>query len=67
MPDHASRRTVTTFGRPTEPLPFDENDEDADLRVRPDETTQDKTARHAGRVDIVRELIDGMTGDHKRT
>src|SRR5436190_16988434 len=31
----------TTFGRPTEPLPFDENDEDADLRVGPDETTAD--------------------------
>jgi uncharacterized damage-inducible protein DinB len=31
----------TTFGRETEPLPFDENDEDADLRVDPDETTED--------------------------
>jgi len=30
-----------TFGRPTEPLPFDEDDEDADLRVEPHETTQD--------------------------
>src|SRR6266568_3831153 len=101
----------TTFSRPTERLPFDENDEDADLRVRSDETTQDvlefyararasadqtiaelnledtgtawfgdavslrwvlihmieETARHAGHVDIVRELIDGMTGDHNRT
>ncbi len=101
----------TTFGRPIEPLPFDENDEDADLRVRTDETTQDilafyararatadqtiaelnlddtgtawfgdavslrwvlihmveETARHAGHVDILRELIDGMTGDHNRT
>ncbi|HEX6167138.1 MAG TPA: DinB family protein [Acidimicrobiales bacterium] len=96
------------FGRPTEPLPFDEDDEDADLRVAPGETTADvlafyeraraaadqviadldlddtgtawfgdtvsmrwvllhmveETARHAGHVDIVRELIDGMTGDH---
>ncbi len=101
----------TTFGRPTEPLPFDENDHDADLHVRPNETTPDilafyararaasdqaiaelnledtgtawfgdavslrwvlihmveETARHAGHVDIVRELIDGMTGDHQRT
>src|SRR5260370_28664588 len=101
----------TTFGRPIEPLPFDENEEDADMRVRPDETTQDilafyararaapdqtiaelnlddtgtawfgdavslrcvlihmveETARHAGHADIVRELIDGMTGDHNRT
>src|SRR5258708_36572790 len=99
-----------TFGRPIEPLPFDENHPDADLRVRADETTQDirafysraraaadqvidsldledtgtawfgdavslrwvlshmieETARHAGHVDIVRELIDGMTGDHRR-
>jgi uncharacterized damage-inducible protein DinB len=98
-----------TFGRATEPLPFDEDDENADLRVGPEETTQDvlafygraraaadqviaeldledtgtawfgetvslrwvlihmieETARHAGHVDIVRELIDGMTGDHR--
>ncbi len=98
-----------TFGVPTEPLPFDQDDENADLRVRPDETTQDvlafyararaaadqviaaydlddlgsawfgesvsmrwvlihmveETARHAGHMDIVRELIDGMTGDHR--
>jgi len=26
----------------------------------------EETARHAGHVDIVRELIDGMTGDHRR-
>jgi uncharacterized damage-inducible protein DinB len=98
-----------TFGRPVEPLPFDEDDPEADLRVRPDEATEDvlafyararaaadqaidevgleetgtawfgdavsmrwvlihmveETARHAGHVDIVRELIDGMTGDHR--
>ncbi|MGH2554929.1 MAG: DinB family protein [Actinomycetota bacterium] len=100
-----------TFGRETEPLPFDEQDENADLRVEPDETTDDirafygrarasadqviadvdlddtgtawfgdavsmrwvlihmieETARHAGHMDIVRELIDGATGDHKRS
>jgi hypothetical protein len=98
-----------TFGRETEPLPFDDQDPDADLRVGPDETTGDvlafyararaaadraiaevdlddagtawfgdavsmrwvlihmleETARHAGHVDIVRELIDGTTGDHR--
>jgi hypothetical protein len=98
-----------TFGRQTEPLPFDEEDPDADLRARPEETTEEilafygraraaadrvieeleldalgtawfgdavslrwvlihlveETARHAGHVDIVRELIDGMTGDHR--
>jgi uncharacterized damage-inducible protein DinB len=98
-----------TFGRPTEPLPFDEDDENADLRVEQDESTADilafyeraraaadqvideldvddegtawfgdavslrwvlihmieETARHAGHVDVVRELIDGTTGDHR--
>lgn len=31
----------STFGRPTEPLPFDDDDENADLRVRADETTEE--------------------------
>jgi hypothetical protein len=100
-----------TFGRATEPLPFDEQDENADLRVNPGESTEDvlafyrraraaadeviteldldtlgtawhgpavslrwvlvhmieETARHAGHLDIVRELIDGATGDHARS
>ena len=100
----------TTFGRETEPLPFDPDDADADLRVNPDETTADivefyrrartaadaaideldlndvgtawfgdpvslrwvlihmieETARHAGHLDILRELIDGATGDFPR-
>lgn len=30
-----------TFGREAEPLPFDEDDQDADFRVDPDETTED--------------------------
>lgn len=98
-----------TFGRQTEPLPYDEDDPDSDMRARPDETTEDilafygraraaadkaiaeldvedtgtawfgeavtmrwvlihmieETARHAGHVDILRELIDGMAGDHR--
>jgi hypothetical protein len=98
-----------TFGRAVEPPPFDPDDPDSDLRVRPDESTEDvlayygrartaadqaieelelestgtawfgetvslrwvlihmveETARHAGHVDILRELIDGMTGDHR--
>ncbi|MEP7179355.1 MAG: DinB family protein [Pseudonocardiales bacterium] len=98
-----------TFGRETEPLPFDDDDENADLRVELNESTADilafyeraraaadqvideldvedegtawfgdtvtmrwvlihmieETARHAGHADIVRELIDGMTGDHR--
>ena len=100
----------TTFGRETEALPCDEDDEDADLRVDLGESTEDivafyrraraaadvvigelalddtgtawsgetvslrwvmihmieETARHAGHLDIVRELIDGVTGDHPR-
>ncbi|HEX7148372.1 MAG TPA: DinB family protein [Actinomycetota bacterium] len=98
-----------TFGREVEPLPFDEDDPDADLRIEPEETTEEilafygraraaadqaiaelevedtgtawfgeavtmrwvlihmieETARHAGHVDILRELIDGMAGDHR--
>jgi uncharacterized damage-inducible protein DinB len=98
------------FGFTTEPLPFAEDDPDADLRVAPDETTAEivafyrraraaadtaiaatdldtlgtswwgeavsmrwvlihmleEVARHAGHIDILRELIDGMTGDHDR-
>ena len=99
-----------TFGYEVEALPFDENDENADLRVEPHETTADiiafyqraraaadksiaehgiedtgtawwgevvsmrwvlihmveEVARHAGHMDILRELIDGSTGDHNR-
>ncbi|MEO3856706.1 DinB family protein [Acrocarpospora sp. B8E8] len=98
-----------TFGRETEPLPFVDDDPDADLRVEPGESTAEilafyararaasdrvideldvedlgkawsgqtvslrwvlihmieETARHAGHIDIVRELIDGVTGDHQ--
>lgn len=97
-----------TFGRETEPLPFVDDDPEADLRVEAGESTADilafyeraraasdtvigeldlddtgttsrgdepslrwvlihmveETCRHAGHVDIVRELIDGMAGDH---
>jgi uncharacterized damage-inducible protein DinB len=99
-----------TFRRETEPLPFAEDDPNADLRVEPHETTADivafygraraaadraideldvedvgtswsgatvsmrwvlihmieETARHVGHMDIVRELLDGATGDHLR-
>lgn len=99
-----------TFGRDTEPLPFDPEDPEADLRVGPQESTADivafygraraaadqvidelsvddlgtawfgdtvslrwvlvhmveETARHAGHMDIVREGLDGVTGDHLR-
>lgn len=95
-----------TFDQETEPLPFSDNDPEADLRVEAGESTQDiiafyqrarlaangviarleledtgtawwrgevslrwvlihmieETARHAGHLDILRELIDGATG-----
>lgn len=98
-----------TFGREVEPMTFDENDPEADLRIEPGETTADvlafyararaasdriieevgieelgtawygetvtlrwvlihmieETARHAGHIDILRELIDGVVGDHR--
>lgn len=34
----------STFGRQTEPLPFDDDDENADLRVEPHEATEDVLA-----------------------
>ncbi len=99
-----------TFGRPHEPLPFDEDDEDADLAVAAEESCDEviafygrarvaanaavaeievdatgtawfgeevsmrwvmihmleELARHAGHMDVMREMIDGMTGDHDR-
>ena len=99
-----------TFGRPSDAIPFDEADPDADMRAEPHETAQgivdyygraraaadrvidelevealgtawygdtvsmrwvlihmiEETARHAGHFDILRELIDGATGDHPR-
>jgi uncharacterized damage-inducible protein DinB len=98
-----------TFGRETEPLPFRDDDPDADLRAEPHESADDivafyrracaaadevieatdlddlgtawfgdqvsmrwvlihlveETARHAGHLDIARELVDGATGDHR--
>ena len=100
----------TTFGRSTEPLPLDENDPEADLRIEPDEHTDDvqafyeracaaadavldelpldatgtawfgetvsmrwvlihmveEVARHAGHIDVMREQLDGLVGDHDR-
>jgi uncharacterized damage-inducible protein DinB len=99
-----------TFGVETEPLPFDDDDEEADLRLEDDESAADilafygrarvaadqviaehdldfvgkswsgqavslrwvlvhmieETARHAGHIDILRELTDGVIGDHDR-
>jgi uncharacterized damage-inducible protein DinB len=100
-----------SFGVATEPLPFDDEDEEADLRIEEGESAEsvlafyeracaasdrviaaneldlvgrtyggepvslrwvlvhmiEETARHAGHIDILRELIDGKTGDHDRS
>jgi uncharacterized damage-inducible protein DinB len=97
-----------TFGRESEAITYDDDDPDADMLAKPDETTAsilayygraraaadraideldlddvgrawfgesvsmrwvlihmlEETARHAGHMDILRELIDGSTGDH---
>ncbi len=99
-----------TFGRPCEPLPFDEDDPEADMKASDDESTADimafydracaaadeaiealpidaqgqawfgetvsmrwvlihmveEVARHAGQIDLMREHIDGLVGDHDR-
>lgn len=99
-----------TFGHETEPLPFDDDNPNADLEILPTESTEDilafhrraraatdavieqtdiqdmgrawfgddvtmrwvlihmveETARHAGHMDIIRELIDGAAGDFQR-
>jgi uncharacterized damage-inducible protein DinB len=97
-----------TFGRPSDAIPFDEFNPEADMRAEAGETPADilayyararaaagasideidleetgtawsgekvsmrwvlvhmieETARHAGHMDILRELTDGATGDH---
>jgi Protein of unknown function (DUF664) len=99
-----------TFGRPSEPMPFEtEAAPESDMRAQPEDTTEsivafyararaasdkvigdldldaigtarfgdevslrwvlihmvEETSRHAGHADIIRELIDGQTGDHR--
>jgi uncharacterized damage-inducible protein DinB len=55
-----------TFGRETEPLPFDEDDEDADLRVTPEERTADVLAFYgrarAAADAVIRDLDLDTTG-----
>ena len=53
----------TTFGRETEPLPFDDDDPEADLRVEPDETTAEIMAFYRRARAASDAVIDGATGD----
>ena len=54
---------VLTFGRETEPLPFDDADPDADLRVGPDETTDDVLAFYGRARAAADEVIDELDLD----
>jgi uncharacterized damage-inducible protein DinB len=49
-----------TFGRETEPLPFDEDDENADLRVNPDETTEDIFAFYSRAREAADQVIEDL-------
>lgn len=52
-----------TFGRETEPLPFQDGDEDADLRVEPDETTEDILAFYGRARTAADEVISALDLD----
>ncbi len=54
-----------TFGRKHEPMPFDEQNRDADLRVDPDETTQDILAFYERARTAADNVIDEL--DHEDT
>ena len=56
-----------TFGRETEPLPFDENDENADLRVRQDETTESIVAFYGRARAAADQVIDEFDLDDTGT
>src|SRR5450756_2277623 len=47
-----------TFGRPTEALPFDEDDPEADLRVEPGESTDDVVALYRRAREAADRVID---------
>ena len=55
-----------TFDRPTEPLPFDEDDADADLRPRPEETVADIVAFYARARAAADQVIDEHDIDRPR-
>ena len=57
----------STFGRPTEPLPFDDEDPDADLRVRPDETTADILAFYGRARAAADAVIDELAVEDRGT
>jgi uncharacterized damage-inducible protein DinB len=56
-----------TFGRDTEPLPFDDDDPDADLRVEPGETTEDVVAFYRRARAAADEVISEMALDDTGT
>jgi uncharacterized damage-inducible protein DinB len=52
-----------TFGRDTEPLPFDEDDEEADLRIEPHERTEDVLAFYERACAASDEVIEDLDLD----
>ena len=56
-----------TFGRETEPLPFDDDDENADLRVEPGETTADIVAFYRRAWVAADQVITGLDLDDTGT
>ncbi|HYN71291.1 MAG TPA: DinB family protein, partial [Nakamurella sp.] len=56
-----------TFGRPTEPLPFVEDDPDADLRVEPHESTADVLAFYDRACAAADQVISELDVEHTGT
>jgi uncharacterized damage-inducible protein DinB len=56
-----------TFGRETEPLPFDDADENADLRVEPHETTDDVLSFYGRARAAADQVIDELELDDTGT
>src|SRR3954453_4752482 len=54
-----------TFGRPGEPLPFDDDDENADLRVEPHESTADVVAFYGRARAAADAAIDELDVEHQ--
>ena len=56
-----------TFGYPVEPLPFDENDPEADVRVEPHEATADIVAFYGRVRDMANRVVAELDIEHLGT
>ena len=61
------RLVLPDVGRPTEPLPFDDDDENADLRVEPHESTADVVAFYGRARAASDAVIDELDVEHLGT